>query len=76
MKTEVKEHIETYIGKAIDSTSDDLIDSGHLDSLEAMGLLVSLEEKFKVKFSFAEYSQQGFLCLDKLVEAISAKGKP
>lgn len=75
MEEQVKAHIEEYIGNKIENSADDLIDSGLLDSLEAMSLLVSLESKFNVKFSFAEYSQQGFLCLNKLVAVISEKGK-
>lgn len=69
----LKSFIETRLGKTIDDVNEDLIDSGILDSLEAMNLLVLLETEYKVNFSFAQYSQQGFFCLNKLHEALNSE---
>lgn len=75
MKEQVCKFIEDFIGAQIEDHDEDLLESGLVDSLNAMSLLVELEKEFKVKFSFSEYSQEGFLTVTKISNAISNQGK-
>ncbi len=74
MNQEIIEFIENTVGNKIENQEMDLLDQGILDSLEAISLIVSLEKKFTIKFSFADYSKPGFFSLTNIVETIN-KGK-
>ena len=73
LEDELKIFIETLYDVKIENNKEDLMDMGVIDSIMAVQLVTILEEKFDIKFSFVEYTKNGFFTINKLAESIRDK---
>lgn len=71
LASEVKIFVEKFANQAIDDLNADLMDMGVIDSLGAIEMLLELENRFKVKFSFAEYTEPNFFNINSITGAIN-----
>lgn len=71
LASEVKIFVEKFSNQTIDDLNADLMDMGVIDSLGAIEMLLELENQFKVKFSFAEYTKPNFFNINSIAGAIN-----
>lgn len=73
----ILDHIKTVIlvgGGSDVSSSDDLIESGLMDSLALMRLIHFLEESFDVVFDGMDVVPDNFKSVDAMVDLLAKKG--